>query len=72
MAKDTENQRATLACLATHLHGTSIATRVRDDGTLVAEFRAIGHSFRFTSIQVERSWSARVWPTTSVFSLTTS
>ena len=46
MAKDTESQRATLASLATHLHGTSIATRVRDDG-LVAEFRAIGHSFRF-------------------------
>ncbi len=47
MAKDTKNQRATLACLTTHLHGTSIATRVHDDGMLVAEFRAIGHSFRF-------------------------
>lgn len=47
MTKDTQQQRMTLANITTYLHGTSIATHLKDDGILVAEFRAIGHTFRF-------------------------
>ena len=59
MAQMTSKQRVALGRLARDLHGTSIETRVTDDGQLLTHFRAMGHRFRFRfntqGIVVERS-----------------
>jgi len=47
MPKQTDEQTAALARVTTDLHGTSIETSTIDSGDLIADFRAIGHRFRF-------------------------
>jgi hypothetical protein len=47
MPKQTDEQSAALARITADMHGTSIEAHIIDSGDLVADFRAIGHRFRF-------------------------
>ncbi len=47
MPKQTDQQTAALARVSTDMHGTRIEAHLIDSGDLVADFRAVGHRFRF-------------------------